>query len=165
MVQYENIRDKIKEHDAASKSKALKYEKAECWSYAYLSRWVVLEDGLKSLFDQHNKELIRKGAMEWLEYLDGKSKKAPNKITSFSLQTQTIQTPKFITETLGACKFITDALNSTGKFRTKRNRIAHKAEEFQSESKYCEHKEAVDKAIKQLITILSKKINEKKSTK
>ena len=165
MVQYENIRDKIKKHDAESKSKASKYEKAKCWSYAYLSRWVVLENGLKPLFDHHNKELIRKGAVEWLDYLDGKTKTVPDKIASFSLQTQTIPAPKFITETLGTCNSITNAINSGDKFRRKRNQIAHTAEESQSEIKYLEYKEVVDKAIKQLITQLSKKINTKKSTK
>lgn len=121
----------------------------------------MLEDGLKSLFDHHNKESIRTGAMEWLEYLDGKTNKAPNKITSFSLQTLTIPSPKFITDTLGTCNCITNTMDSVNKFRKKRNQIAHKAEEFQFKNKYNEYKEAVDKAIKQLITILSRKINEK----
>lgn len=165
MVQYENIRDEIKKHDSESKSKALKYENARCWSYAYLSRWVVLENGLKSLFDHHNKELIRKGALEWLEYLDRKTDKVPNKINNFSLKTQTIPAQKFINETLGTCQSITEAIDSNNKFRKKRNKIAHTAEEFQSETKYLEYKEVVDKAIKQLITQLSTKINAKKSTK
>lgn len=161
-IDLESIRDEIKEHNASSKLQAEKYEQLKCWSYAYLARWVVLERGLKSLYDSHNRERIRTGAIEWIKYLDGKIKKAPNKINNFTIQTQSIPAYKFINELLGTSTSIKEALDSNGKYRPKRNRIAHKAEEFRSEKDYLGYREAIDKAIKQLLTKLSQKVNAKK---
>lgn len=155
----EQIRDNIKEQNTLSKAQAEKYEAVECWSYAYLTRWIVLERGLKSLYDLHNRECIRTGASNWLNYLDGKIPKVPEIIKDFSVQTLTIPKPKFIKELLGNCNSIQTALDSNNKYRPKRNRIAHKAEEFSSEKYYLGYREVVDKAIKQLLTKLSQKIN------
>ena len=63
-IQFAKIRDEIKQHNANSKSQADKYESSKCWSYAYLARWVVLERGLKLLYDSINREHIRNGALE-----------------------------------------------------------------------------------------------------
>ncbi|MES9855090.1 MAG: hypothetical protein ABW166_00600 [Sedimenticola sp.] len=161
-MQLETIRDEIKEHNTSSKSQAEKYESTKCWSYAYLSRWVVLERGLKSLYDSHNKQRIRKGALEWINYLDGKTTKAPNKIKDFSVQTRNIPQYSFITDLLGKCNSVKVALDSNDKYRPKRNRIAHKAEEFRSEKGYLGYKQAVDDAIKQLLTKLTQKVNASK---
>ncbi len=158
----EKLRDEIKEHNSRSKLQAEKHEAVECWSYAYLTRWVVLEKGLKSLYDMSNKECIREGALDWLEYINGKVSKAPARIKDFSVQTQYIPKLSFITELLGTCNSIKTALNSTDKYRAKRNRIAHKAEEFRSEKDYLRYREVIDKAIVQLIANLSTKINTQK---
>ena len=160
-MNYEKIRDTIKAHNVESKSKAEKYETAKAWSYAYLTRWVVLESGLKLLYDENNKLEIRKGATEWINYLDGKIDKAPKKISNFSIQTQTIPTLKFIVGVLGTCNSIKNAIDSTGKYRPKRNRIAHKAEEFRSESDYKGYCKVIDLAITQLIAKLSTEANKK----
>tara|TARA_R110001583_G_scaffold194824_1_gene367223 strand:- start:82 stop:567 length:486 start_codon:yes stop_codon:yes gene_type:complete len=158
-MKYELIRDQIKEHDKASCLKILKYEKSKCWSYAYLSRWVVLESGLKLIFDEKNKLNIRALAEEWVNYLDGKSTSKPDNIKNFTLQTQTIPPYSFLQNIFGTCNNIKKALDSNEKYRPKRNRIAHKAEEFRSEKDYLEYKGLVDKAIKQMITKLSQKAN------
>ena len=158
----ERIRDEIKEQNNGSKSQTKKYESTKCWSYAYLSRWVVLERGLKSLYDSHNKQRIREGALEWIDYLDGTTTKAPNKINDFSVQTRNIPQYSFITELLGKCNKVEVALDSKEKYRPKRNRIAHKAEEFRSEKDYLGYKQAVDDAITQLLTKLTLKVNASK---
>jgi hypothetical protein len=162
IMNIESIRDKIKEDNASSKQQADKYEQLKCWSYAYLARWVVLEKGLKSLYNLYNRECIRKCAIEWLEYLDDKGKKPLNKINNFTIQTQSIPPYKFVKELLGECSSVKDALDSNSKYRRKRNSIAHQAEEFRSEKDYLGYREAIDKAIKQLLTKLSQKINAKK---
>ena len=159
---FEKIRDEIKSENTKSKYKVEKYEDKKCQSYAYLSRWVVLERGLKSLYDSYNKQRIRKGATEWIEYLDGKNKNAPNKIKDFSVQTRYIPKYSFITELFGECNYLKVAIDSTGKYRKKRNKIAHKAEEFRSEKDYLSYKKAVDEAIKQLLSTLSQKVNIRK---
>lgn len=159
---FERIRDEIKEQNTRSKSQVEKYENNKCWSYAYLSRWVVLERGLKSLYDSYNKQRIRDGALEWIDYLDGKKEKVPNKIKDFSVQTRNIPQYSFVMELLGKCNCVKDALDSNGKYRPKRNRIAHKAEEFRSEKDYFIYKKAVDDAIKQLLTKLTQKVNMRK---
>jgi len=97
--------------------------------------------------------------LEWLNYLDGKSVKAPNKIKNFSLQTQTMPSYSFLKVSLGTCSNIKTAIDPSEKFRQKRNRIAHKAEDFKSEKYYMNYKDAIDKAIKQLLTKLSQKAN------
>jgi len=159
----ESIRDEIKNHNASSKQRAKKYEQLKCWSYAYLARWVVLEKGVKDLYNLHNRECIRRCAIEWLEYLDDKGKKPLNKINNFTIKTQSIPPYKFIKDLLGECSSIKEALYSNNKnYRSKRNRIAHQAEEFRSEKDYLGYREAIDKAIKQLLTKLSQKINAKK---
>jgi len=163
-MEWEKLRDEIKEHSIRSKSQSEKYEKTRSWSYAYLTRWIVLEKGLKSLYDNHNKRLIRKGAAEWIDYLDGKILKAPEKIKDFSIQTKIIPSYKFVKDLLGTCNNIKIAIDSNDRYRSKRNRIAHKAEEFRSERHYMEYKEVLDKAIKQLLTKLSQKVNENKKS-
>lgn len=162
MMQWEKLRDEIKEHNIRSKSQSKKYEKTISWSYAYLTRWVVIEKGLKLLYDTHNKKLIREGAAEWIDYLDRKIAKAPMKIKDFSIQTKHIPSYKFVTDLLGTCNNIKVAIDSNDKYRSKRNRIAHKAEEFRSERHYIGYREVIDKAIKQLLTKLSQKVNENK---
>jgi len=99
------------------------------------------------------------GAQERLDYLDGKTKKGPEKIKDFSVQTQNIPSIKFVTNLLGTCNSIKAVLDSDEKYLPKRNRIAHKAEEFKSEKVYRNCRGAIDKAIKQLVTKLSQKIN------
>ncbi len=156
---FERIRDEIKKENTRSKSQVEKYENNKCWSYAYLSRWVVLERGLKSLYDSYNKQRIRDGALAWIEYLDEKKVKAPIKIKDFSVQTRNIPQYSFITELLGKCNCIKDALDSNGKYRLKRNRIAHKAEEFRSDKDYFGYKKVVDGAIRQLLSKLTQKVS------
>jgi len=157
--QLEKLRDQIKAQNICSKSQAHKYEESSCWSYAYLSRWVVLEKGLKSLYDISNKERIRQGAQAWLEYLDGSITKAPDRIKDFSVQTRNIPSSGFLVEKLGTCNKIVEVLDSKKRYRPKRNDIAHKADEFSSEKIYLNYRNAVDAAITQLITKLSIKIN------
>jgi len=157
--QIKELRDEIKKQNILSKKKAQKYETLECWSYAYLSRWVVLEKALKSLYDIYNKKRIRLGAVAWLEYLSGNDQKVPNKIKDFSVQTRNIPNPKFLNECLGTCNKILDVIDSNKKYRPKRNVIAHKADEFSTEKVYLDYRKAVDAAITQLINKLSYKIN------
>ncbi len=161
-MNYKDIQLDIKVQNTTSKEQAEKYESAKCWSYAYLSRWVVLEKGLKSLHDSYNKQHIRKLALEWIDYLDGNKKTIPDKIKDFSIQTRNIPSYKFIANVLGNCNKIKEVLDSNGKYRPKRNRIAHKAEEFRSEKDYMGYKKSVDDAIKQLLTKLSMKANTRK---
>jgi hypothetical protein len=120
---FERIRDEIQKGNVKSKSKVEKYENTKCWSYAYLSRWVVLECGLKSLYNKK--------------------------------QTRSIPQYKCIKKLLGECNRIKNAIDSGGKCRPKRNRIAHKAEEFRSETTYLNCKKGVDDAIQQLLTKLT----------
>ena len=156
---YEKLRDKIKAENENSKEATRKYEAAQCWSFAYLSRWVVLERGLKELYNLYNKERIRTGALAWLDYLNGKTSKTPDKIKDFSVDTRQIPSYKIIEELLGTSNSIKTAIDSKGKFRRKRNNVAHKAENFRTENTYSEFKKTIDKAIIQLLTNLSKKIN------
>ena len=115
--------------------------------------------GLKTLQDEHNKQKIREAALAWIDYLDGKTATAPAKLTKFSLQTQNIPNMGFISNILGTCNSISEAIDSNKKYKPKRNRIAHKAEEFRSESDYKAYLKVIDAAIKQLITKLSIEIN------
>ena len=163
-ISFENIRDEITAHNTSSKYQAKKYEDNKCWSYAYLSRWVVLERGLKSIYDSYNKQRIRESALEWICYLDGKKTKVPNKITDFSVQTRNIPQYNFISELIGTCNNVKVALDSNEKYRPKRNRIAHKAEEFRSKKDYLGYKNVVDDAIKQLLTKLTQKVNTNKGS-
>ncbi|MCK4378674.1 MAG: hypothetical protein KAW01_04995, partial [Deltaproteobacteria bacterium] len=144
---FEELRDKIKAENENSKIQTEKHEAAGCWSYAYLSRWVVLERGLKKLYNVHNKERIRAGALAWLEYLDGKTTKAPGKINDFSVDTRKMPPYNLIKELLGTSNSIKTAIDTSGKFREMRNKIAHKAEGLKSEKGYLEFKKTIDKAI------------------
>lgn len=161
-MNFETLRDEIKEIDFNSKEQAKKYEALENWSFAYLTRWTVLERGLKKLYNLHNREKIRFLALEWVEYIDENNTTKPKNITDFSVKTQSIPRIKFITESIGKCSNIEVVLDSGKKFRIKRNDIAHKAVEFSSKKTYDGYRTAIDAAIKQLITKLSYKINMRK---
>ena len=161
-MKYENLRDTIKEIDALSKKQATKYETVENWSFAYLTRWTVLEIGLKKLYNLHNREKIRALALEWIEYIDKSSTTKPNNITDFSVQTLRIPKIKFITDSIGKCSKIETVLDSGKKYKLKRNEIAHKAVELSSKRIYDSYRSAIDDAIKQSITKLSYKVNASK---
>jgi len=158
-LQFEKLRGKIKKENETSKGRTRQYETAKCWSLAYLSRWVVLERGLKELYNIYNKERIRAGALAWLEYLDGKTTNVQDKIKDFSIDIRSISIPSFklVEELLGTSNDIKTVIASNGKFRRKRNQIAHKAEGLETEKTYLEYRKTIDKAITQLISSLSRK--------
>ena len=91
--------------------------------------------------------------------MDGEVSKAPDRIKDFSVRTTQIPKMGLIEELIGTCNSVKNVLDSNSKFRRKRNSIAHKAEEIGSEAIYLGYKNAVDLAIKQLLTKLSQKIN------
>ena len=121
-----------------------------------------MERGLKELYNYHNKDKIRSLALEWVEYIEGRSAKRPQTITDFSVQTQSIPKIAFIKKWIGNCSKIEVVLDSGKRYRRRRNRIAHKAEEFSTKKTYSNYKTAIDEAIKQLITKLSQKVNANK---
>ena len=137
---------------------ANKYEKNNSLAMAYLCRWIVLEKTLKALYGARVKINLKIQLEEWIEYLNSENKQAPNKITNFSVNPISIPAIKSIKKELGKIPQIEKVLSSDGKWRKKRNTIAHGAEEFGQRTTYDEYKIDLGNAIEELRKRLRSKI-------
>jgi len=135
-----------------------KYENNDGWAMAYLCRWIILEKTLKALYGARVKISLHGQIDQWTNYLNGELKKAPPKITNFSVNPITIPGIKNIKKELGRIPYIEKVMSSDAKWRKKRNAIAHSTEEFGRRSTYFEYKQDLDAAIEELRRRLQSKI-------
>jgi hypothetical protein len=159
-IDYVKLYTEISDNNQKSKQQASKYENKECWSIAWLCRWVVLENGLKRLCEAHNRERIRSSAKEWLDYLDNPANTVPKSRTNFQIKELRIPAYARIKEMVGDCGKI-EQLSSEKKYRNRRNNIAHYADDSMKETTYRDYRNCVDSAIKQLISKLHTKAGTK----
>lgn len=132
------------------------YENNKQHETAYLARWAILEKFVKTIAYEYRREMLRKSLAEWTDYLDGKWDKRPDTTPKCALDAVTLPREKEFFSCLSYFGFnakeIWALMDSKGRFRIRRNDIAHKAIRFGSKKKYEEMKTHMIK----LITVIHK---------
>lgn len=128
------------------------YEKLEYWEMAYISYWSILETGLKLFATTSLRKQLHDKIKNWNDYLTGVNNIKPNKITNFSVQYASHNIPKIkdIEIVLGTLPNVARIIDSSGKWRKKRNDIAHNANRFKDKILFLEYKQDIIGAIEEL---------------
>jgi len=102
--------------------------------------------------DEGVKLSLHDNIREWQKFLEGKAKKIPKPILRFDLEykRRTIPPVYLIERALGKMNYVRTIMDSNGKWRKRRNSIAHNALHFGSEETYKEYKHDLLNAINQL---------------
>ena len=142
----------FRELESVYTKQAIAYEEKKSYEMAYLSLWIILEKGLRVYADDAVKLELHNKIQLWDEYLSGKKRNAPTEIKNCNLEYtyRTIPRVSLIENALGKMPAVHKVLNSQGKWRRKRNSIAHKASNFSSVNLYNEYKHELLSAINQL---------------
>lgn len=119
------------------------YENNKQHETAYLARWSILEKFVKTIAYEYRREMLRKSLTEWTDYLNGKLKQKPRRPNCI-LAPNNLPEEKEFRACLTRFGFDADAvwglMDSNGRFRKRRNDIAHKAVRFGIKTKYEEMK-------------------------
>ena len=140
------------------------YEENASYEMAYLSRWNVLEKILQSMDAECRKKQLYRQVCEWKKYLENQNAKKPGKISSFDLTIQD-KTPDIgkigkMEEHLDCeLRIIKEIMNSKGKWRQKRNSLAHGATPFGRKEKYEEYCNKIIDGITEIGQVLNDKCN------
>jgi hypothetical protein len=145
---------------------AASYENNQSYEMAYIAIWSILEISLKDISPYAKKKVLLNRVSEWKNYLEGQSNNKPKEIRDFRCtRNETIPSITLIESLIGESPTIeeilnTDAKKGTTKWRDKRNRIAHNAEEFHKLDTYQEYKNKLLNGIDELVVSLSAAIQE-----
>jgi hypothetical protein len=142
-----------KERDAA----AVVFEAKDSFEMAYMARWSVVEMSVKRIVHAQACNSLRLRLEEWRKFLDEPNREAPNPILSFPIELSKAKLPssKDLKKQYRAAPNLLDLLDSTQKYRKKRNSIAHSAEAFGQKATYDEYRAKVAAATSELRESLS----------
>jgi hypothetical protein len=143
----------LQERDAA----AIAFEAKESFEMAYVARWSVVETSVKRILYAEAVASLRPQLEEWQKFLDDPSRKAPNPIRHFPIDSSKAKLPtaEDLKKRYSAAPNLLELLDSTKKYRKRRNSIAHSAEAFGQRATYEEYKTKVAAATAELREALS----------
>lgn len=133
------------------------YEENEIYELAYLIKWQIVEETIKEIAKAQRRLKLLDNLNEWIQYLTMKSKKQPSKINSFSIDSNKIPNIDLILQYFEKTELshLNELMKSKGKYRERRNAIAHKFNKFRSKEVYMEYAQKTDAAIDELIEALA----------
>ncbi|EIV1738042.1 hypothetical protein L7E62_004686 [Vibrio parahaemolyticus] len=140
------------EHFALSDS----YESNGSYEMSYMALWTILEHILKPIASEGMKKKLQRSLHEWIDHLESPvSGKKPKDIKSFKTEYSSTSIPpiSLIEEAIGDVPKLKVLMDSNGKYRKKRNSIAHRAEKL-SKSIYSDYKSTVILALEELRVVL-----------
>lgn len=131
---------------------AIKYEKKESFEMAYISLWSVLEQGIRLYATEGMRIQLHEKIKLWDAFLSDKTKNKPKEIRNFNIEYTSTSIPQMtlVEKSLGKMKQVSKVMNTKGKWRNRRNRIAHDASDFYDKEKYLEYKHEILLAIDEL---------------
>jgi hypothetical protein len=141
-----------KEHLALSAT----YEENESYEMSFVALWTVLEQIMKPIASIGMQKELRRKLHEWLKHLEHPEVgRKPKEIRSFNTEysSTTIPTISLIELAIGEVPKLKKLMDSNGKYRKKRNNIAHRAEKL-SQKTFTDYKMTVQDAIIELKTLL-----------
>jgi hypothetical protein len=140
------------------------HEVAGSYAMAYLALWAILEFFAKRLGPHAQREELKKGLTEWLNYLEAPGLSIPSRIGVGKFDIPKIETDKipscislqtlFPLEAGGS--FFT-AIDTKNKYRGKRNEIAHRGD-MVTLKVYSEFKEVAVKALSEIESWLASRL-------
>ena len=137
------------------------YENESNYEMAYISVWSAFELLLKFIAKEIERNLLKEQLTSWLKYIDKITEIAPQPIKHFPKARHYENLPgigffaKYYPG-LTRCEIV---LNSQGKFRRRRNEIAHEATRFKSKELYFEYKEMIIGALNEALSVTVKNNN------
>lgn len=138
---------------------AEKFELNQSFEMAYVARWSIIEQVTKHIAASASAIRLRSDLKAWLEYLDDPKRIRPAVIRSFVSDPVSAKLPQtsVLVEVLGEVPNLSDVLDTSKKFRRKRNAIAHDAEPFGSLQIYEDYKAKLESATLELKSALQKR--------
>lgn len=132
------------------------FESKQSFEMAYVARWSVVETLIKRIVYAEGCRSLRIQLQAWLEFIDGQTRKPPNAIRQFPIEPSKAKLPTSAELKLryGNAKNLLELLDSTKKYRRRRNSIAHSAEPFAQRETYDEYKMKVVAAIGEMREVL-----------
>ena len=135
---------------------ANKFEHQANYPMAYLAYWMVVEEFAKSLAPLCKRAELKKALQQWTSYLLGEVKVQPKAISTGKFELENRKSEKIPSEALlfnalnkDTTPSIFALLHTGGRYRKRRNRIAHFAENV-NEEVYREFKTLILKAIEEI---------------
>ena len=139
------------------------YEEKSSYEMAYLSRWYVLEKILKLLDAERRKKQLYREICEWKEYLENSCSNQPKPITNYLFnlkEAKTIPDVEKIKDYLDCeLRIIKEIMNTQGRWRRRRNDIAHRAVSFGRKETYEEYRNKIKEGISEIGQALTDKCN------
>lgn len=136
---------------------ALTYEENGSFEMAFISLWSILEQIMKPIASVSTKRKLEDSLQEWTAYVQNpSSEKKPKEIKNFQLEYVSTSIPMIsqIEYATGNVPKLKELMDSNGKYRRKRNDIAHRAEKV-SDKVYPDYKDAALAALDELKDVLT----------
>jgi hypothetical protein len=141
-----------KEHLVLSAS----YEENESYEMSFVALWTVLEHIMKPIASIGMQKELQSKLHEWSKHLEHPEVgRKPKEIRSFNTEyiSTSIPSVSLIEVAIGEVPKLKKLMDSNGKYRKKRNNIAHRAEKL-SQKTFTDYKMTVQDAIIELKTVL-----------
>ncbi|EGR1564746.1 MULTISPECIES: hypothetical protein [Vibrio] len=125
------------------------YEHKGSYEMSYVALWTVLEHIMKPIASIGVKKKLESELLEWVNHIQKPTPgKQPKEIKNFKTEYKATSIPPMtlIEEAIGELPKLRVLMDSKGKYRRKRNDIAHRAEKL-SEASYLDYKESVLAAV------------------
>lgn len=155
---------KIKFDDDYKKAMTMvsEFEKKENYESAYLIKWQLIEKTVKEVAKVVRKKKLVTSLESWLSYVNNPdSSNKPKEIKNFAIDSNSLPAVVLVEEYFGKSLLnVNEVLDSSQKYRIKRNAIAHNFEPFGQETTYQKYSKKLDLAIEELSNELSNDFND-----
>jgi phosphopantetheinyl transferase (holo-ACP synthase) len=136
---------------------AAEYERRDQLETAYLARWAILERFVKAVVVEYRRQKLKRVLREWLAYLDGKHSTQPREKPDVRLDANHFPERSEFIAALRYFGFdgaaVWKVMDSNGKPRGFRNKIAHTGRKFTKPLQYHKLKKHLESATKKTIGI------------
>jgi len=147
------ISDLLKLKEAQDK-RSDAFEDDNSYEMAYLARWYILEKAVRKITLKKRQDNKIKLMKAWVDYAeDGTSKRPEN----YRIGVIPLQVSKYlphyeqvIVKFFGNCPALLEVMKANGRYRNKRNRIAHSADKLSEKNYYKYYKPVINQAISEL---------------
>lgn len=155
----EKITMKIEFDDEYRKTMTMvsEFEKKESYESAYLIKWQLIEKAVKEVAKVVRKKKLITSLESWLSYFNNPDLlNKPKEIKNFAIDSNSLPAALLVDEYFGKSLLnVNEVLDSSKKYRLKRNAIAHNFEPFGKATTYEVYSKKLDLAIEELRNELS----------
>ncbi len=131
-----------------------RFEAEESFEMAYLARWHILEIAVRKIILKKKQDEIISLMKDWVDYTE---ERRPSRPQNTKIGTVPLQASKYlphyeqvILKEFGKYGALCEAMKTGGKYRNKRNRIAHSADRLSRQNYYKYYKPVINQAISEI---------------